>query len=188
MHAQFETIHPFGDGNRRTGRALIHVVLRRRGLAPHFVPPISVGFAAARDRYIVGLTEFRGEGVADWLEYFAATTDRAARLARGYIVALERLRDGWCERLRADGRSPRADAAAWAIIDVLPAHPMISVPVATAVSDRSRSRVFEAVEQLVVAGVLVPVSEGKRNRWWEAAGSLDLIGQLEAGALPPPSR
>jgi len=188
VHAQFETIHPFGDGNGRTGRALIHVVLRRRGLAPHFVPPISVVLAAAKDRYIAGLTGFRKDGVAEWLEYFAATTDRAARLARAYIVALESLREAWRERLRAAERTPRVDAAAWVIIDLLPAHPMISVPVATAVSGRSRSRVFEAVEQLVAAGVLVPVSEGKRNRWWEAAGLLDLIGQLEAGALPPPSR
>jgi len=48
VHAQFETIHPFDDGNGRTGRTLIHVVLRRRGLAEVFVPPVSVAFA--RDR------------------------------------------------------------------------------------------------------------------------------------------
>ena len=48
VHAQFETIHPFDDGNGRTGRALVHVVLRRRGIAPRFLPPISVEFARAR--------------------------------------------------------------------------------------------------------------------------------------------
>jgi hypothetical protein len=73
---------------------------------------------------------------------------------------------------------------AWAIIDLLPAHPMISAPVATAVTGRAKGRVYEAIEQLVDAGVLVPLSEGKRNRWWEAAGLLDLIGRLEAGESP----
>ncbi len=185
VHAQFETIHPFDDGNGRTGRALVHVVLRRRGITPHFVPPISVVFAGARDRYIMGLTHFREDRVADWLEYFAVATDRAARLARGYVAAVANLQERWRERLRDTDRSPRADAAEWAVIDVLPAHPMISVPVATAASGRGRSRVFEAVGHLAAAGVLLPVSDGKRNRWWEAAGLLDLIGQLEAGALPP---
>jgi len=55
-HAQFETIHPFEDGNGRTGRALVQVVLRHRGLAPAFVPPISVVLARDKDRYVGGLT------------------------------------------------------------------------------------------------------------------------------------
>lgn len=186
VHAQFETIHPFDDGNGRTGRALVHVVFRRRGLAPRFLPPISVVFAGARERYIAGLSRFRFEegGVAGWIEHFAAATVRAARLAQAYVVAVDELRERWRGRLRATTGAPRADAAAWAIIDLLPAHPMMSAPVATAVTGRAKSRVYEAVEQLVVAGVLLPLSDGKRNRWWEAVGLLDLIAQLEAGELP----
>jgi Fic family protein len=185
VHAQFETIHPFDDGNGRTGRALVHVVLRRRGLAPRFLPPISVVFASARERYIVGLTQFRfePEGVASWIEHFAAATLRAARLARTYISAVGELQVRWRDQVRASAGALRADAAAWAIIDLLPAHPMISAPVATAVTGRARSRVYEAVEQLIGAGVLLPLSEGKRNRWWEAAGLLDLVARLEAGEL-----
>lgn len=187
VHAQFETIHPFDDGNGRTGRALVHVVLRRRGIAPRFLPPISVVFAGAKDRYIAGLTRFREDGVAAWVEHFAAATVRAARLARAYVRAVRALQERWREQLRTTERAPRADATAWAIIDLLPAHPMISAPVAAAVTERAKSRVYEAIEQLVRAGVLLPLSEGRRNRWWEAVGLLELIAQLEAGQLPPGS-
>ncbi|CAN5494887.1 Fic family protein [soil metagenome] len=184
IHAQFETIHPFDDGNGRTGRALVHVVLRRRAIAPRFLPPISVVFAGARDRYIGGLTTFRGNGVTEWIEDFVTATDRAARLARAYVTAVRALQERWRNQLRASGNAPRADAAAWTIIDILPAHPMISAPVAAAVIRRAKSGVYEAIEQLIAAGVLLPLSEGRRNRWWEAAGLLDLIGDLENGRAP----
>jgi Fic family protein len=185
VHAQFETIHPFDDGNGRTGRALVHVVLRRRKVAPRFLPPISVVFAGARDRYIAGLDAFRGDGVATWIEHFAAATVRAARLGKAYVSALRAKRLDWSMKLRDAEKTPRADAAAWAIIDLLPAHPMISAPVATAVTGRAKSRVYEAIEQLVAAGVLIPLSEGKRNRWWEAEGLLEMIASVEAGGSPP---
>lgn len=54
-HSQFEIIHPFGDGNGRVGRALIHVVLRGRGLATRFVPPISLVLATHSRDYVRGL-------------------------------------------------------------------------------------------------------------------------------------
>jgi Fic family protein len=187
VHAQFETIHPFDDGNGRAGRALIHVVLRRRGVAPRFLPPVSIVFAGAKDRYVAGLTRFRGDDIAEWIEHFAAATVRAARLARAYTAAVEALCTHWRSLLAAGDRPPRADAAAWAIIDHLPAHPMISASVAAAVTHRAQGRIYEAIQQLVAAGVLKPLTSGRRNRWWEAVGLLDLIAQLEAGHLPPPS-
>jgi hypothetical protein len=107
-------------------------------------------------------------------------------LARAYVDAARALQERW--RAGSAVRHGRhARCAAWAIIDLLPAHPMISAAVATAVTARAKSRVYEAIEQLADAGVLVPLSEGRRNRWWEAAGLLDLIARLEAGQLPPKS-
>ncbi|MDQ6830981.1 MAG: hypothetical protein M3081_19125, partial [Gemmatimonadota bacterium] len=67
---------------------------------------------------------------------------------------------------------------------LLPAHPMISAPVAAAVTERAKSKIYAGIEQLVAASVLLPLSEGRRNRWWEAAGLLDLIARLEAGQRP----
>src|SRR5512143_1144780 len=83
-HAQFETIHPFEDGNGRTGRALVQVILRRRRLAPTYVPPISVMLARHKDRYIEGLTRFREDRLADWLGIFSEAAAAAAQLARRY--------------------------------------------------------------------------------------------------------
>jgi Fic family protein len=184
VHAQFETIHPFEDGNGRTGRALVQVVLRRRGLAPRFLPPISVVLAVAKSRYIAGLTGFRGDQVTEWIDHFVAAAARAARLANAYVHAVDDLRQRWRVQLTESAHAPRADAAAWALIDVLPAHPIVTAPVATAASGRVKTAIYTAIEQLVAANVLTPLSGSKRNRAWEANGLLALIERLEAGQLP----
>ena len=187
VHAQFETIHPFDDGNGRTGRALIHVVLRRRGLSPAYVPPISVVLATSRDRYIAGLTNFCGDRVGDWLEHFAAAAARAARLASAYLEAVASLAASWRTNLERAG-APRAGAAAWAVIDILPAHPMITAPVAAAATGRSKAPIYQAIKELEAAGVLLPLSTSRRNQAWEASGLLGLLAGLEAGDFPDDGR
>src|SRR5262249_32612768 len=66
-HAQFETIHPFADGNGRVGRCLIHFILRRREIAPRWVPPISLILVRRRAAYVAGLTAYRAGEVDDWI-------------------------------------------------------------------------------------------------------------------------
>ncbi|MEP6507526.1 MAG: Fic family protein [Gemmatimonadales bacterium] len=184
VHAQFETIHPFDDGNGRTGRALIQVVLRKRELAVSYVPPISVILARSKDRYISGLANFREPGgEVTWIKQFAEATTTAANLARSYLYAIQALVDDWRNKLRT-GPNPRADSVAWKIIEVLPAHPMISGPVAEVAAGGSRPSVNIAIELLVNAGVLIPLTQGARNRTWEASGLLDILGRLEAGEIP----
>jgi Fic family protein len=179
-HAQFETIHPFDDGNGRTGRALVQVVLRRRGLAPAFVPPISVILARDKARYIRGLTRFREDGIAEWLTLFAVAANQAAALAVRYGERVGALQETWRRQLR-ERSNPRSDAAAWAIIDVLPAHPIVTVPVAVAATRRTKPAVTNAIAELERAGVLHRLGDAARNRAWEADGLLDLIVGLESG-------
>lgn len=183
-HAQFELIHPFADGNGRTGRALVQIILRRRGCAPRYVPPISVVLAAEKERYIRGLNLYRGGDVAGWIEIFAAAAARSADLASSYLDAVRSLQDEWRGRL-SDAVAPRSDAAAWQLIDALPGHLVLSAPVAAAVTGRSKPVVDNAIAQLVQARVLVPLTESRRNRSWEADGLLDLLADLEQGQPPP---
>ena len=81
------------------------------------------------------------------------------------------------ELLGAD--DTRADAAAWSVIDALPAHPIITVPVAVALTGRTKPAVNNAMAALADAGVIAAVSESRRNRAWEARGLLDLIADVE---------
>ncbi len=181
-HAQFETIHPFADGNGRTGRALIHIILRRRGIATSYVPPVSVILAADRDRYIAGLTNFREDRLAEWIELFAVATARAAALANTYLERVANLQETWRERLRTRG-APRADAAVWALIDALPAHPALTVAVGIAATGRSKPAIGQAIEQLAAIDALTPISAGRRDRLWEARELLELIEEVETS--PP---
>ena len=186
VHAQFETIHPFDDGNGRTGRALIHVILHRRGLAVSYVPPISVVLAGDRERYVRGLTAFRLGQVGMWIEQFASAAARAAKLAAAYLEAVEDRMEVWRQWL-GDGADPRADAAAWAVIGILPALPVITAPVAAAATGRAKAAIHQAMKQLEACGVLSPLSASKRNRSWEAVGLLDLLERLESGQPVSPS-
>jgi Fic family protein len=152
------------------------MLLRRRGLAPDYVPPISVVFAADKEKYIRGLVAFREAEENEWLESFAASAARAADLATSYLEDVRSLQQDWRERLEALGL--RSDAVAWRLVEVLPAHPIISQPIAVTATGRSRPAVQQAIDQLVDVGVLAPLSESKRNRQWEARGLLNLIADV----------
>lgn len=166
-------------------RPLVHVLRRRRGLAPSYVPPISAVLARNRAACIGGLTAYREGDLVTWLQRFsvaaAQAAAQAAGLAQRYLADARDLQESWRRALAAAERPPRADAAAWALIDVLVAQPVVNLPVAVALTGRVKSSVNVAIGQLADAGVLLPLSQGARNRSWEAAGLLDLVAALEAG-------
>ena len=183
VQAQFDTILPFEGGNGRTGRVLAQLVLRRRGLAPVFVPPVGVVLAAEREAYGEGLRAFRFGDPVEWVAAYARAAARAARLAALHLEAVGDLQAEWRRRLGA-WASPRSDAAAWAVIDVLPARPVISTASALVATRRAKSAVHGAIRQLVESGVLIPLSSSKRNRQWEASGLLKLLEGLDVGVAP----
>ncbi|MFT3914224.1 MAG: Fic family protein [Anaeromyxobacteraceae bacterium] len=180
-HAQFETIHPFADGNGRVGRALIHVVLRRRGLAPRYVPPVSLVLAADARAYIEGLTAFREGRAAEWVLLFAGALERASAKARELALRVAELQERWRE---LTGR-PRRHSSAEALIAALPAHPVVTVATAQSILGRSKQAVNEAINALAERGVLHPITVAKRNRAWEARELFALVDDLERELATP---
>jgi Fic family protein len=190
-HAQFETIHPFADGNGRIGRALIHVVLRRRGLAPRYVPPISLVLATDSRDYINGLTRFRyegdqtsmaaSEGVARWIGTFASATLRATEDAKQIAADIDALEMRWRDQV---GRI-RKNSAADALLRVLPSAPIVTVSTAARLIGRSFQATDLAVGQLTAAGVLRQIKLGKRNRAFEATGVIEALTTIERRLASP---
>jgi Fic family protein len=180
-HAQFETIHPFADGNGRAGRCLVHVVLRRRGLARDVVPPISLVLATHSDRYVDGLTEWRFGDPSEWFLFFAGTTITAVREARSLGDRIGALRGDWLARLG----NPRKDASVRKVLERLPAEPIVTVARVMEVAGVSRPAAGNAVDQLVRADVLRPLNERKWGRVWEAREVFDLLDDFERELATP---
>lgn len=174
-HAQFETIHPFEDGNGRVGRALVHLILRRRGLAPHYVPPISLVLAANYDTYVEGLTTYRLRDDASWCGVFARAAGIAAEGARALAIDIERLKAAWTSR----ANSPRRGSAAARLIELLPSHPVFDLKSATEFLGVSDEAARLGIERLALAGVVHELTKRKWGRAWECVGLFALLDGFE---------
>lgn len=180
-HAQFETIHPFADGNGRTGRCLIHLILRRRGLSRRVVPPVSVVLAANASRYVEGLTAFRGEDLTGWCQMFADALTVSAGRAVDLGAQIRALKVEWFERA---GR-PNKGSTARRLIDGLVGHPVVSLETTEELLGVSNEAARLALARLEEAGVVRQVTLGKRNRAWASIEVFDLLDEFDAATRNP---
>lgn len=180
-HAQFETIHPFADGNGRTGRALIYAVLGRRGEVARYIPPVSPVLAAAPTAYIAGLTAYREGGISEWCALFAEETARAAEEAERLAEEIESLEEEWLRR----AGEPRQGSAARLLIGALPEQPVIDAAGAGRLIGRSHVAVNNALRRLEEAGIVRRLNERKWGRVWECDELLDLVEDFERIVTAP---
>jgi len=190
-HAQFETIHPFVDANGRTGRVLIHLILRRRGLAPRVVPPISLILATWASDYITGLQRFRyrgpstsreaNHGANQWIDQFSTACIRAAADAASFEQRTLSIEADWRARLG----SVRARSATDLLLRALPGAPVLTVPGVAMVIGRTFPAANNAVGRLVDAGILKQVTLGRRNRAYEAPEIITAFTDLERRLASP---
>jgi len=174
-HAQFETIHPFPDGNGRTGRALIHAHLRNKGLTRNVTVPVSAGILTDTDTYFDALTEYREGNYLSIIERLSLASFSAVENGRQLVSELRTVRAEWDERIHA-----RKDSRAWQIADLLLRHPVINAALISRELGIHGANIYRILEPLIKAQVLEEFTDKKRNMMWRAD---EVLVALDAFAM-----
>ena len=165
-HAQFETIHPFADGNGRTGRALAQSILRNKGVVGSTAAPISAGLLVHVDRYFAALDSFRAGDAGPIIREFAA----ASRIA---AVTGTKLVDDLVAQLdesRSKMSGIRSDAAAWKVLSMLVGQPAVNSKYLTTALGLGEMAALRALDTLTARGVLEETTGKSRGRVWQHRG------------------
>lgn len=173
-HAQFETIHPFPDGNGRVGRALIHALLKNKGLTTMVTVPVSAGLLVDTGRYFEALTKYREGDPAPIVEHMAQASFSAIDNGRRLIDDIRNVQADWHQRIKA-----RSDSGAWRLTELLLRQPAVDSPLVQRTLGVRQPVADRAIGHLVETGILAEVSGGKRNRRWVAE---DVTAALDAFA------
>lgn len=183
-HAQFEIIHPFGDGNGRVGRVLVAWVLTRR-LALVVPPPVSVAIARDVGGYTSGLVLFRLGEHSQWAQWFANVVVDGGKAQRALISNVEQIKRRWRERLASGEGKPRRDSAVNAALELLPRHLVLTSQTLVDGLGISRKTSLASLDRLARAGILTEYGTVRRETAGQPAAlyvSRDLLGL--AGSNP----
>ena len=159
---QFETIHPFLDGNGRIGRLLIALLIEHWGLLDQRLLYLSVAFRRAQPEYYARLADVRTDGDWEgWIRFFLECVREAAddgvRVARELHALVGHDRG----RVLSHGRST---VAAIQLLELMPSNPVVTVPRAAELLGLTAPPARKAVELLESLGVLREISGKRRGR------------------------
>lgn len=174
-HAQFETIHPFTDGNGRTGRALAQAQLRQRGVTRNVAVPVSAGLLADVDGYHRALTAYRAGDVDPIVTAFVDASLRAVRNSRMLIAEIDTIQADWRTKLTA-----RRDSNAWRLLDVFARRPVLDSATAARELGVQQPNVYPPMKALVEAGIATSKREHRIGPFWrsdEVLAAIDRFAQ-----------
>ena len=176
-HAQFETIHPFPDGNGRTGRALVHAQLRNKGLTRNVTVPVSAGLLTDTDAYFRALEQYRQGDPIAIVDQFTRASFAAVDNGRALVKDLRSIREAWNNRIEV-----RRGATAWRIADLLLRHPVVNATFIASELAVAPRNTYRALQPLIGAGIVVEFTDKKRNQLWRAPEVLDALDHFAARA------
>ncbi len=163
-HAQFETIHPFPDGNGRTGRALVQAMLRQKGLTTHVSVPVSAGLLHSVDAYYEALNQYRRGSIAPIVIAFSEAAVYAVASGRQLAGDITAIRVAWETKMTG----LRSDAAARRVATLAIEQPVLNQQLIRARLGITPTSAYRALDALVAGGIIHAANSKKRNRIWIA--------------------
>ncbi|CAN5237487.1 Fic family protein [soil metagenome] len=176
-HAQFETIHPFTDGNGRTGRALAQAILRHRAVTRNVTVPVSAGLLADTDGYHQALTAYRAGDLATIVARFTEASIRAVINARQLVADIDQIRGGWRERVHA-----RSDSGVWRVLEIVARTPVVDAPLVARELGIRPQNAYPLLRELTKQGVLSAKAEYQVGTFWRSDEILKAVDRFSERA------
>jgi Fic family protein len=174
VHAQFESIHPFTDGNGRIGRALIHAVLRKRRVTRHLTVPIASGLVSHRDEYFGALNDYRAGNASTIVTMLASAASIATRESHRTAEDVVEIRERWSS---AAGR-PAPGTSAYRLLDLLVEEPIVNIPLVMERVEVDDAAAVDAIGALEKVRVLQRAPRSRRTPVWLAPDVLHEVHDL----------
>lgn len=177
-HAQFETIHPFPDGNGRTGRAIVQAMLRHGRVTTNIAVPVSAGLLHRVKDYYDALTAYRRGELRPIITAFTRAAGYAVVNGRQLVRDIRSIETDWEDKMSG----LRSDAAARRVSALAIAHPVLNSDIVVRELSVAPPTAFRALDALVERGVLKAANSQRRNRIWLAEPVLNALDDFASRA------
>lgn len=181
LHAQFETIHPFNDGNGRTGRMIITMFLWYKKLLEMPILYLSSYFKQHQQLYYEKLDGYHSGDVLEWIDFFLDGIIETANSAIATCAVITKLREGDMAKVQKLNRT--ASEATVIILNELYRMPIVGIADIVKWTKYTKMGGYKAIERMVVMGILKPIKTGDNTygQKWAYSNYLELFNNKDQG-------
>lgn len=175
VHGQFETIHPFVDGNGRTGRTLLHRMLRRDGVLSQTTVPVSAGLLHNIDDYMQALSRYQQGNPTPLIEQLIEALNLSIAIAQATSALVAEVVDGWRERI-----AERTGAKMHELPALLIEQPVVDSAYLADRLDVSRRSATSLIERACEYKMLKPLGNARRGDFYQAPAIIGILDNISS--------
>ena len=175
FHAQFETIHPFIDGNGRTGRVLLHRILCQEGVLRRSTLPVSAGLLHDVDTYMAAIRAYQQGDPLPIVQSVVGALELALVIGQRVATAIDGVMEGWRASI-----TERAGSAIWRLPQLLAERPVVTAALVAERLDITPRAASNLVKRACEYGMLRPLGSRRRGDFYQSDELLDLLEEISS--------